>query len=182
MSEDRGAKSANIFDVARLAGVSHQTVSRFLAGYEGIRPATRERVATALKELNYRPNLAARSLATNKSHRIAVLTGDLLSAGPSQTVQGVAVAARQAGYVVDIVSFDVKDPASLSNAFGLIRNQDLAGVVSLAISDDMRTAIDKVAIDVPMLLDSGPADRPGPVGTTFNAYGAQLVVEHLVAG
>ncbi len=175
------SSAATIYDVAERAGVSHQTVSRFLSGFEGIRPATRERVATALKELDYRPNLAARSLATNRSHRIAVLTGDLLSAGPSQTVQGVAVAAREAGYVVDIVSFDVQNPESLADAFDLIRHQDLAGVVALAISDEMRTAIERVVIEAPMLLDTGPADLPGPVGTTFNAYGTQLAVEHLIA-
>ncbi len=174
------SSAATIYDVAVRAGVSHQTVSRYLTGFEGIRPATRERVAIALKELDYRPNLAARSLATNRSHRIAVLTGDLTSAGPSQTVQGVAVAAREAGYVVDIVSFDVEKPASLSDAFDLIRHQDLAGVVALAISDEMRTAIEQVSVEAPMLLDAGPADLPGPVGTTFNAFGTQLVVEHLV--
>jgi len=174
------SNAATIYDVAERAGVSHQTVSRYLAGFEGIRPATRERVATALKELDYRPNLAARSLATNKSHRVAVLTGDLTSAGPSQTVQGVAIAAREAGYVVDIISFDVDKPASLADAFDLIRHQDLAGVVALAISDQMRSSIEKVAVEAPMLLDTGPADLPGPVGTSFNAYGSQLVVEHLI--
>ena len=172
--------AATIYDVAERAGVSHQTVSRFLAGFEGIRPATRARVATAVEELDYRPNLAARSLATNRSHRIAVLTGDLLSAGPSQTVQGVAVAARQAGYVVDIVAFDLENPASLADAFDVIRHQDLAGVVALAISDEMREAIEKVAVEAPMLLDTGPADLPGPIGASFNAYGMQLVVEHLI--
>ena len=172
--------AATIYDVAERAGVSHQTVSRFLAGFEGIRPATRAKVATAVQELDYRPNLAARSLATNRSHRIAVLTGDLVSAGPSQTIQGVAVAARQAGYVVDIVAFDLENPASLSDAFDVIRHQDLTGVVALAISDEMREAIEKVTVEAPMLLDTGPADLPGPVGTSFNAYGLQLVVEHLV--
>lgn len=175
------SNAATIYDVAERAGVSHQTVSRYLAGFEGIRPATRERVAAAIKELDYRPNLAARSLATNRSHRIAVLTGDLLSAGPSQTVQGVAIAAREAGYVLDIISFDVDKPASLSDAFDMIRHQDLAGIVALVISDEMRSAIERVPVEAPMLLDSGPADLPGPVGTTFNAYGLQLVVEHLIA-
>ena len=54
------SSAPTIYDVASRAGVSHQTVSRYLAGYEGIRPATRERVAVALRDLDYRPNLAAR--------------------------------------------------------------------------------------------------------------------------
>lgn len=173
--------ASTIYDVAARAGVSHATVSRYLGGFEGIRPGTRERVAHALAELNYRPNLSARTLATNKSHRIAVLTGDLTSAGPSLTVQGIARSARAAGYVVDIVSFDVTDPDSLADAIGLMRSQDLAGVIALTISDAMRDAISTVHIEVPMHLDSGPADLPGPVGTSFNAAGIHLIVDHLAA-
>jgi LacI family transcriptional regulator len=174
------SNAATIYDVAERAGVSHQTVSRFLAGYEGIRPLTREKVATALKELDYRPNLAARSLATNRAHRIAVLTGDLLAAGPSRTVQGVAEAARAAGYVVDIIGFDVDDPDSLKEVIDVIRSQDLAGVVALAVSDSIHDAIAGLAIDAPLYLDSGPADLPGPVGQSFNSVGIQLVLQHLI--
>ena len=46
---------ANIRQVAALAGVSHQTVSRVLNGHASIRPATRERVLAAIDELDYRP-------------------------------------------------------------------------------------------------------------------------------
>ena len=51
-SEHPSDRAATIYDVARLAGVSHQTVSRLLQGYEGIRPQTRERVQKALAELD----------------------------------------------------------------------------------------------------------------------------------
>lgn len=176
----RQRKAATIYDVASRAGVSHQTVSRYLAGFEGIRPTTRDRVARALEELDYRPNLAARSLATNRAHRIAVLTGDLLAAGPSRTVQGVAEAARSAGYVVDIIGFDPDDPGTLREVIDVIRSQDLAGVVALAVSDSIHDAIASLTIDAPLYLDSGPADLPGPVGQSFNAVGIQMVVEHLL--
>ncbi len=176
----RQRKAATIYDVATRAGVSHQTVSRYLAGFEGIRPSTRERVATALKELDYRPNLAARSLATNRAHRIAVLTGDLLAAGPSRTVQGVAEASRAAGYVVDIIGIDVDNSESLREVIDVIRGQDLAGVVALAVSDRIHDAIAELAIDAPLYLDSGPADLPGPVGQSFNAVGIQLALQHLI--
>ena len=51
-------------DVARLAGVSHQTVSRVINGSPSIRPATKARVEQAIVELGYRPNTAARALVT----------------------------------------------------------------------------------------------------------------------
>jgi LacI family transcriptional regulator len=79
-------RRATIYDVARAAGVSHQTVTRVLRGFEGIRPETRERVQAALGELGYRPNMAARSLATNRSRRICALVYELLQVGPSKTI------------------------------------------------------------------------------------------------
>ncbi|MBK8458842.1 MAG: LacI family DNA-binding transcriptional regulator [Micropruina sp.] len=62
-------KAATIYDVARLAGVSHQTVSRLLKGENTLSPRTRRRVEKALAELDYRPNEAARTLATRRSQR-----------------------------------------------------------------------------------------------------------------
>src|SRR5690348_17970953 len=59
-------------DVAVLAGVSHQTVSRVLNGHDNVRHETRERVMAAMRELDYRPNSAARTLVTKdrKSTRL----------------------------------------------------------------------------------------------------------------
>ena len=54
-------------DVARLAGVSHQTVSRVLNGHPNVREQTRLRVQAAITELGYRPNRAARALVTGRS-------------------------------------------------------------------------------------------------------------------
>ena len=55
MSEEKGSRTANIFDVARLAGVSHQTVSRVLNDLPNVRPATRARVEQAIAQLRYSP-------------------------------------------------------------------------------------------------------------------------------
>jgi transcriptional regulator with XRE-family HTH domain len=70
-------RPATIYDVAEAAGVSHQTVSRLLRGLKGIRPDTRARVETAIAELQYGPNRAARSLKNGRTHRIGALTHDL---------------------------------------------------------------------------------------------------------
>src|SRR4029079_19435427 len=64
---------ANIRQVATLAVVSHQTVSRVLNGHASIRPATRARVLEAIEELDYRPYHAARALATRKTNRFGVI-------------------------------------------------------------------------------------------------------------
>ena len=91
------ARPATIYDVARTAGVSHATVSRFLRGYEGMRPGTRERVMQALEELDYRPNLTARTLTTGRSLRIGVIIDEFVQVGPSRVATDAAPAEREAG-------------------------------------------------------------------------------------
>jgi DNA-binding LacI/PurR family transcriptional regulator len=63
----------SIYDVAALAGVSHQTVSRVVNGHPNIRATTREKVLAAMAEIDYTPSSIARALATNRSRRIGVI-------------------------------------------------------------------------------------------------------------
>ncbi len=69
-------------DVARLAGVSHQTVSRVLNGHPNVREQTRLRVQAAIAELGYRPNRAARALVTGRSQVIGVVAYATSITGP----------------------------------------------------------------------------------------------------
>ena len=64
-------KPAVMYDVARLAGVSHQTVSRVINGSEHVRAETRDRVLAAMRQLDYRPNSQARALVTAARRRSA---------------------------------------------------------------------------------------------------------------
>ncbi len=68
--------SPTLHDVARRAGVSYQTVSRVINNLPNVAPDTLERVQRAIAELNYRPNRAARSLVTGRSHALHVLACD----------------------------------------------------------------------------------------------------------
>ena len=61
-------------DVARRAGVSHQTVSRVLNNHPSVRPDTRARVLKAIEELGYRPNAAARGLRTQRTQMFGFLS------------------------------------------------------------------------------------------------------------
>ena len=70
----RPGRTANIFDVARLAGVSHQTVSRVINDLPNVRPATRARVEQAIAQLRYSPSPAARALVTRRTRTIGLVT------------------------------------------------------------------------------------------------------------
>ena len=76
MTEFESAK-ATINDVASHAGVSKKTVSRVINNELNVRPETRERVQKAMAELNYYPNLSARSLASKRSYLVAMLYFDV---------------------------------------------------------------------------------------------------------
>src|SRR5215210_260457 len=80
-------------DVAKLAGVSHQTVSRVVHDNPQVRPETRERVLAAMATLDYRPNSTARALATGRSMTLGVAALDTGQHGPASTVQGIERAA-----------------------------------------------------------------------------------------
>ena len=91
-------------DVARLAGVSHQTVSRVINGQDNLRPATREKVEEAIRQLGYRPNTAARALVTRKSATIGVIGSKSGYWGPSTVHRTIQAAGRDAGYFVSSVN------------------------------------------------------------------------------
>ena len=84
-------------DVARLAGVSHQTVSRVLNTHPNVHAQTRKRVERAISQLGYRRNTAARSLVTRRSQVIGVLGAGTAHYGPVNTLLGVQQTARNEG-------------------------------------------------------------------------------------
>ena len=88
----------NIRDVAALAGVSYQTVSRALNRHPNIRPETLARVESAIVELGYRPNAAARALVRRSSQTIGLLTLPTTDYGPQTQAIAIETAARDAGY------------------------------------------------------------------------------------
>jgi len=173
-------RAATIYDVAKLANVSHQTVSRLLKGYQGIRPETRRRVEAALVELEYRPNLAARSLATNRSHRIGALTHEIEQVGPSRILGGASRAAREAGYLLDIVSFDPSNESDIQNALRTTDSGDLAGIIAFASTDAAMEAFLAARFTVPCFVEGEDEDSVYTDVETKNATGVRLLVEHLV--
>jgi LacI family gluconate utilization system Gnt-I transcriptional repressor len=93
-------------DVARHAGVSQMTVSRALRTPDKVAPATRERIAAAIAELDYVPDLVAGGLAARRSRLVAVIVSTLENSIFAATVQGLDAALRDQGYAVLLGSSD----------------------------------------------------------------------------
>ncbi|MFT4210836.1 MAG: LacI family DNA-binding transcriptional regulator [Microbacterium sp.] len=124
-----------ILEVARLAGVSHQTVSRFLRfNGDGLKPATRERVTAAIEELNYRPNLVARSMRTRVTGRVAVLM-PALAYNPARMLAGATQKAHEAGYTVEVISPEGGAASRAERILELSDTRQVDGILSLAAVD-----------------------------------------------
>ena len=82
-------KAITLYDVALLAGVSYQTVSRVINDAEHVSVRTREKVQQAMAELHYVPNLRAQQLAGKRTRTLGLITTDLALHAPSQIVSAV---------------------------------------------------------------------------------------------
>ena len=88
--DSRSRRGPSMAQVAHLAGVSSQTVSRVANGLTNVDGATRDRVLAAMDELGYRPNSAARALKSGQFRTIGVILFTLSSTGNSRTLEAIA--------------------------------------------------------------------------------------------
>jgi LacI family transcriptional regulator len=96
-------------DIAKDLGVSMITISKVLRNHPDIGQETRERVLARVKELDYRPNFAARSLVTGRSYLVGLVVPDLLHPFFAEIAKSLSEALRQSGYYL-IVSSSDEDP------------------------------------------------------------------------
>jgi len=176
-STESGDRAATIYDVAKKAGVSHNTVSRLLRGDPTVTPAMRKKIERALRELNYRPNMTAKALATHRSHRVGAITHELSETGPSKIIQGASHAAREAGYLLDIVGLDLDDDRSIARALELMEIPDLAGIIALAPTRALVEAFKEASFRVPTYIES--ADVRADESLNSDLVGTDLLVAHL---
>ncbi len=99
-------KGATIRDVARRARVSHQTVSRVINGHDNVTAETRERVLGAIRELEYVPSAVARSLSSQRTHTLGMVTTDVSDHFFAEAVAGAEAEARKRGYFLIIGSIE----------------------------------------------------------------------------
>ncbi|MEU7834391.1 MULTISPECIES: LacI family DNA-binding transcriptional regulator [unclassified Nonomuraea] len=146
-------RSASIWDVARLAGVSQQTVSRVINDKTRVSESTRAKVMRVIAELGYRPNRFARTLAGGPVSWVTVLTSDTALFGAAATLRGIEEAARAAGFSVGI---SVLEPGA-SNDIALRLNRPQEPVMVIAYDGPGVRALRALPPDV---LVTAAVERP----------------------
>jgi DNA-binding LacI/PurR family transcriptional regulator len=177
-------RAPSMADVAELAGVSHQTVSRVLNDHPNVRPETRDRVRDAITRLGYRRNSAARALVTRRSATIGVLTTSSALYGPTSTVVALEGAARERGYFVSLASVHTFEHERLLDTLDHFMVQGVDGIVVVAPQDDVAAAVEGLSTDVPVVMIAALDEDHRRAGTVAVAVdqrlGGRLVTEHLL--
>lgn len=179
-SADKPARVANIFDVARLAGVSHQTVSRVLNDIPSVRPATRLRVEQAITQLRYSPSPAARALVTKRTRMIGLIAPSSADFGPSSIALHFSDAARDARYGVVTVTSVNADARSIRPFVESLLGQRVEAIVLIVADLAVLEAVRSLDIAVPVIAVAA-GQRRGHLTTSIDQYrGARAAVRHLV--
>lgn len=169
-------------DVARLAGVSHQTVSRVLHDNPNVRGETRERVLAAIRQLNYRPNSMARALVTGRSKTLGVVSSDTTFYGPASTLFGIERAAHDAGYAVSVSSLrSVSNRNVVLDAIQQLLDQGVDGVAVIAPLRAGVDALRHVNPGVPVVALEAGQNTAIPVATVDQRAGAAAATRHLLS-
>jgi DNA-binding LacI/PurR family transcriptional regulator len=167
-------------DVARLAGVSHQTVSRVINDSEHVAPRTRERVLEAMETLGYRPSSIARALVTGRTNTIGVVSFDTTLHGPASTMFGIERAAHRAGYFTTTVSLQSLDRPSIDAAVTRLSGQGVDGILVIAAESPAVNALPNLPSRVPVVaVEAGPRKGVSVVAIDQRA-GASVATRHLL--
>ena len=118
-----------IKEVASVAGVSTQTISRVINERPDVSPETRKRVQEVIKKLGYRPSALARSLIRQRSYTLGVVTAGLEYLGPSRVLSGIAAAAEEAGYSLLIKELPHFDENDIEPIFQALLSRHVDGII-----------------------------------------------------
>jgi len=169
-----------IKDIAKVAGVSHTTVSRALRADSRITPDTTERVLRLADEMGYVPNSIAQSLNAKRTYTIGMLVTSVADPVVMDFMEGAEGIAQERGYCI-FLSTSRNDPAREFNVVDTFQRRRVDGVILVAprTGDKCRLALER--IQVPMvLLDSEEVNDTHPAVNVDNVGGASLAVAHLL--
>lgn len=173
-----------IYDVAKMAGVSRQTVSRVLNDRQDVSAETRKRVQEIMRELNYNPSAVARSLSRQKSYLFGVVTAGLKYIGPSRTLSGITARAEELGYgllLKELAGFNANNVSPLLQWFQAHQVDGIIWAVpEVGDNRDWLTSL-LPEINIPIIFLTMEKRDDISIVSIDNFFGARLAVEHLLS-
>ncbi len=167
-------------DVAALAGVSSQTVSRVSNGRTNVDAATRDRVLEAMRSVGYQPNRAARALRTGRFRSLGVITFTLSTFGNMRTLDAIATAAAHADYSVTLIPLPDPTVRTVSGAYQRLSEQAVDGVVIIFEAHLLDHADFVLPDGLPVVVIDSNAGAQFTVVDADQADGARQATQHLL--
>ena len=171
-------KQATLHDVARLADVSHQTVSRVINDSPNVADATREKVVQAIRRLNYRPNRAARSLITGRSQTLQVIDFDANFMAPIPPIVNLAT---ERGYQIGVSTLRSPDSLlELNRLFDELTSRIVDGFLFFAMDIPMEVGLlDRLCRGIPYVQLGAAPDMNVPAVVFDQRHGMHQIMQHL---
>lgn len=167
-------------DVARIAGVSHQTVSRVLNDYPGIRPETRQRVLDAITQLGYRRNVAARMLASHRSGLVGLIAYGTEQFGPAHVILGIQEAAESTPYTITTLALTEPDADEFHAAADRLLEQSVEALIVLVPKRSILDLVHGLDLGIPIVAVEGDLSEMPLTASVDQVSGARLATRHLL--
>jgi len=173
-------KPPTMRDVARMAGVSVQTVSAVINDKPGITLPTRERVLAAIKKLEYRPYSVARSLRTGQTHTLALIVSDIANPSFAAMASAAEDFAHSRGY--SLIVYNTHDDVTReARCIETVTQRWIDGVLFVSAEDKMTSLDALLAAGIPAVaIDRIPEGYSGVSVTLDNVRAGRMAAEHLL--
>ena len=166
-------------DVARLAGVSAKTVSRVFNNEEYVSGDVRARVTSAMKELNYLPNVTAKSFRTGRTSLLATAVPDLADPFFGAITEAIDALAKEHGYALAVTSLG-EDPTLEQNVVEALLGHHVSGLIIAPVSSD-QSYLDKWLKEIPIVfVDREPRGISADVFVEDDRAGTLKAMRYLI--
>lgn len=169
-----------MLDVAELAGVSYQTVSRVINNHPYVSDEARQKVQEAIATLGYRPSKAATRLRSKSSKTIAIILYGSWFHGPVQMALNVEMAAKTSGF--DVILTNVTETQQqVTQALHYVKDWSVDGIIMIIPAYGLNAhQITSLCEDIPVVCIDSHRALNLPAVSLDERHGTQQVVEHLI--
>jgi len=177
-----GGRTLRMRDVAKLAGVSHQTVSRVLNNPEAVSEATTRRVLDVINTYGYRPSPVARALTTRRSGVTGVVDSGSRVLGQTYLLGSVERELRQAGYATHATVLEEETEDAVRDAFNQLIHRDVEGIVVMGSTIELTQVASRVSASIPVaIIDAVRTRKSGLIHVGVDSQdGAARATRHLI--